>query len=72
MWKPYNYGSCWLTFFDREGNPFNGSLNQFLTLYEDVSGVVNTITKTVLLIDPDGTIVAKGSLNDDTSDVGYV
>jgi len=63
MWKEYNYGPVNdMSFYDKNGEPFSGTMPEWLALYDNlISGIKNTISGKVMLLDFEGNIIAKGA-----------
>jgi len=63
VWEPYNFGCCELMFYDRKGNPFNGTQKKFIKLHKELCGFRNTRTNKIILINYYGEIVANGKIS---------
>jgi hypothetical protein len=61
-WESYNTGYAKLTFFDLQGNPYNGDMKDFENLHTTLSGFRNKISDTVILINHYGDVAARGTL----------
>ena len=63
MWELYNRGPCTLTFYHKNGELFNGSMDEFNALFNSFcTGLKHKITNEVIILDYDGKIVARGSV----------
>ena len=63
MWELYNRGPCTLTFYHKNGELFNGSMDDFNKEHPHsyLTGLRNKRTNEVIVLNYDGDIVARGS-----------
>lgn len=60
-WEHHALGLVNLVFFDREGNNFNGTVEEFARLHGDLSAFKNTRTGMIVVLNQHGEVAAKGT-----------
>ena len=58
--EPYNHGPANLTFYDRNGNKYSGTPEDYLSMHGILSGYKNKLSNTLVLINKYGEIAARG------------
>ena len=61
MWEPYNNGNIVLSFYHRNGLPFNGTMEEFFSEHGIPAGFKNKYTGMIIVINQYGEIAARGA-----------
>jgi hypothetical protein len=61
MWEFYNTGAAAnMRWFDRSGQPYEGSMENFLLMHGAITGLRNVKTNDLIIINEFGEIAGKG------------